>query len=236
MLVGRGNTAKHEVMRYLVGMVQGLHLEGEQPADSVSDRILTVANVVTAVRLAMIPIAFYLLVRGDRNVSAFVVFALAASTDWIDGQIARRTNTVTRLGKELDPLVDRFLIAAGVVGLVMVDRLPLWLASVLIVRDALLLSGSARLKLLGIEPIPVMYGGKVATALLMAGFSGLILDWPQVAGIGIFDSPHLPGMGSSPVSLWVWFVYGGAIISVVTGVIYTKLGRERLAQHSVSGG
>lgn len=223
-------------MRYLVGMVQGKVTPGESGEQVVYNRVFTIANVITVIRLAMIPAAYALLVTGEHNTQAFLVFAAAACTDWVDGQIARRTNTVTRLGKELDPLVDRFLLAAGVIGLLVVGRVPLWLAAVLITRDVLILSGSARLKLLGIEPIPVLFLGKVTTALLMAGFSGLILGWPEVPGLALVDSVHLPGLGTSAAPVWIWFIYVGAVLSVVTGQKYLRLGRERLARHTVSAG
>lgn len=219
-------------MRYLVGMVQGAPKQMSSPEEKVSNRILTVANVITMVRLAMVPMAFILLVSGKNNVAAFIVFAVAASTDWVDGQIARRTDTVTVLGKELDPLVDRFLIAAGVVGLVVVGRLPVWLAVILVARDAVILSGSARMKLLGIPPIPVMFLGKVTTALLMTGFSGLILNWPEFGGLGLIESEALPGLGNDSASVWVWVVYAGSVLSVITGVKYFRIGRETLAQHA----
>ena len=67
------------------------------------------------------PFFFAVLINGKNDVLAFVLFVLAASTDWLDGQIARRTGTVTAIGKAIDPLVDRLLIASGVIGLY-IDR------------------------------------------------------------------------------------------------------------------
>jgi len=105
--------------------------------DHVRD-IYTVANTVTVLRLILVPFFFAVLINGQNNVLAFVLFAVAASTDWLDGQIARRTGTVTAIGQAIDPLVDRLLIAAGVLGLYVVHRLPLWILVVLVARDVYL--------------------------------------------------------------------------------------------------
>ena len=190
------------------------------------ERVLTLPNVITFIRLALVPIAYALLVSRTHNLAAFITFGIAASTDWVDGQVARRTGTVTQLGKELDPLVDRFLLAAGVVGLCVIGRLPLWLTAVLVARDVLMLSGSTRLKLAGLDPMPVMYIGKVTTAMLMVGFAGAILDWPQVPGLGVVDAGWLPGFSFEPTFLWVWFIYVGTVLSIVSASMYLRRGAE----------
>ena len=77
------------------------------------------------------PIFFSVFLTDRSDTLAFVLFVAAASTDWLDGQIARRTGTVTAIGKAIDPLVDRLLIASGVIGLYIEGRLPLWIVLVL---------------------------------------------------------------------------------------------------------
>ena len=93
-------------------------------------------------RLILVPLFFAALVNGTNDTLSFLLFAIAASTDWVDGQIARRTGTVTDLGKAIDPLVDRLLIASAVVGLYLENRLPLWIVLVLLARDLYLLGGA----------------------------------------------------------------------------------------------
>ena len=198
------------------------------------ERVFTLPNVITFARLALVPLAYALLVSERHKVAAFAVFAIAASTDWVDGQVARRTGTVTELGKELDPLVDRFLLAAGVVGLCVVGRVPLWIALILVARDTIMLAGSTRLKLAGLEPLPVMYIGKVTTAVLMAGFSGAIVDWPQISGLGIVNATWLPGFGADPTFVWVWFIYAGTILSVISGAMYLRAGSVRYRNRSAA--
>ena len=160
---------------------------------------------------------------------AFVLFALAASTDWLDGQIARRTGTVTAIGKAIDPLVDRLLIASGVVGLYVERRLPLWIVLVLLGRDLYLLWGAWRLEQRYHCRLSVTYAGKVTTALLLIGFSDLILNWPMVPGLGLVDTPALPGLGSEPAALGIWFVYAGLALSLSVAVQYTVRARRTIA-------
>ncbi len=190
---------------------------GSEPGPSTD--IYTAANVITVLRLILVPISFAVLVTGKNDVVSFVLFALAASTDWLDGQIARRTGTVTVIGKAIDPLVDRLLIAAGVLGLYLIGRLPLWIVLLLVTRDVLLLYGLWRLDKAG-RQLSVTYVGKATTAVLLTGFSLLILNWPQVPGLGIVDSPALPGWGSEPVALGMWFVYVGIVLSMISAVMY----------------
>ena len=105
-----------------------------QNNEAVTDKILTVPNVISTIRLCMVPIFLVLLLNGQ-DIAATVVFALAAGTDWVDGQVARRTNCVSKLGQLLDPAVDRILMICGVVGLLLVGRLPLWIVVVVLCRD-----------------------------------------------------------------------------------------------------
>ena len=143
-------------------------------ADQVSDRIFTVPNIISFVRLCLVPVFLVLLLNGF-NVAATLLYALAAGTDWIDGQIARRTNAVSRLGQLLDPAVDRILMISGVCGLFLVGRLPLWIILVVLVRDLLLLVGGAVLLKRFRVRVAVIFPGKVATTLLFVGFAGLLL-------------------------------------------------------------
>lgn len=200
-----------------------------------SNEIYTLANIITILRLSLVPFFFAVLITGENNVLAFVLFAVAASTDWLDGQIARRTGTVTELGKAIDPVVDRLLIASGLVGLYIQHRVPLWILSVLLLRDFYLLAGAWYLAQHGVPRPPVVFVGKLTTMLLLVGFSGLILNWPLIPGLGIVDSPALLGWGSEPVAVWIWFVYVGLVTSLMTAVVYTAQARRSLAAAHISG-
>ncbi len=202
--------------------------------------VYSVANLITILRLILVPFFFTALVDAQNErgrLVAFIIYAVAASTDWIDGQIARRTNTVTQFGKIVDPLVDRLLLASGVVGLYLIDVLPLWIPVVLLGRDLYLLYGAYRLEHHGVI-LPVTRAGKWTTAILLFGFSSLIAGWPRVVGLGLVDSSWLPGLGSERVGLGIFFVYVGIILSLSAAVQYTAraLRARREAIASAEGG
>lgn len=195
---------------------------GERPAPTAhGSDIYTIANVITILRLVLVPFFFAVLITENNDMLAFFLFAIAASTDWLDGQIARRTGTVTPLGAAIDPLVDRLLIASGVVGLYMVGRLPLWIPIVLVARDAYLLWGAWRLEHHFRRRLAVTFAGKTTTALLLGGFSLLILNWPMLPGLGVVESSALPGWGEAPAALGIWFVWTGLALSIGTATQYT---------------
>ena len=204
--------------------------EHDQQPEEVHHTIYSVANLITILRLLLVPFFFMVLVGGDgerSRLAAFVIYAIAGSTDWIDGQIARRTNTVTQFGKIVDPLVDRLLLASGVVGLYLINVLPLWIPVVLVMRDVYLLYGAYHMERSRII-LPVTYAGKLTTAVLLAGFSSLIAGWPSLPGAGLIDSGWLPGLGTSPAPLGIWFAYVGIVLSLTAAAQYTLQARRAL--------
>lgn len=192
---------------------------GQQNTEEVSNRIFTVPNLISAIRLCLVPIFLILLLNGF-DLAATFLFALAAGTDWIDGQIARRTNQVSKLGQLLDPAVDRILMIVGVAGLFIVGRIPLWIIVFVVARDLLLLVGGAYLLNRWKRRVAVIYPGKVATTLLFVGFAALLLNWPILQGIGVVDASWLPGLNSDSYSWGIWFVYAGMILALFTTVYY----------------
>ena len=153
---------------------------------------------------------------------ATLLFAIAASTDFVDGQIARRTHSVSRLGQLLDPAIDRILMITGVLGVYAAGRVPLWVILVVVARDVYLLYGGCVLLFKYKTRVPVFYAGKVATTLLFIGFAGLLLNAPLIPGLGICDISWLPGFNHEMVSWGIWFVYAGMSIAVVTTFFYRK--------------
>ena len=200
---------------------------GAVEEEHVSNRIFTVPNVISVIRLCMIPVFLVLLTEGYDILATFI-FALAAGTDWVDGQIARRTHTVSKLGQLLDPAVDRLLMISGVIGLLMVGRLPLWIIIVVLLRDGILLVGGALILSRYRIRVPVIYAGKVATTLLFVGFAGLLLNWPLIGGIGLVDVAWLPGFNGAPVSWGIWFVYAGLILGLITTTYYVTAALKEL--------
>lgn len=192
-----------------------------------STQILTLANVITFCRLAL-TIVFLVLFAGDGHDRplALVCYVVAASTDFLDGQVARRTQTVSWLGKIMDPIMDRVLLFTGVIGLLIVGELPVWVPVFVIGRDVYLALGGMVLQRYRRRPVDVSYVGKAATALLMFGFCDLLLGLPKVGGLGIVESPWLPGLGAEPATLGIFFVYLGVLFSAAAAVIYTKEGAD----------
>ena len=132
-----------------------------------SDRIFTIPNLLSMLRILMIPVFVALLLHEGTEMAGLILVGVVMSTDWVDGYIARRTNSVSELGKLLDPVSDRLAVAAVLIALVIRDALPLWAALLILVRDALVLvAGIALLGSRG-RRIDVRYIGKVGTFVLM---------------------------------------------------------------------
>jgi cardiolipin synthase (CMP-forming) len=152
----------------------------DSPVDIVSmqapaARIWTVPNLLSASRLLGVPLFLWLMLGPHADGWALLVLALSGLTDWADGVLARRLNQLSRLGALLDPVVDRFYILAGLLGLVLRHILPWWLAAVLIGRDLVLLCTLPALKRRGLTGLPVHYLGKAATFNLLYAFPLLLL-------------------------------------------------------------
>lgn len=204
-------------------------------AEVVTDRILTVPNVISFARLCLVPVYLWLLLSGS-DVAAMVVFAVAALTDFVDGQVARRTHSVSKLGKLLDPAVDTILMMTGVIGVCLVGRCPWWIAILIIAREALLLIGGGILLERFRIQIPVIYPGKVATTLLFVGFASLLLNWPTVPGLELADASWLPGFGSSSVCLGLMVVYAGVALQIGVTIHYCVQAVGKLTEARSSHG
>ena len=195
-----------------------------------SHDVWSVANLITLLRLLLVPVFLVVLLsmRPNADTIAFVIFVVAAGTDFLDGLVARSTHTVTELGKALDPLVDRVLIAAAVIGLFLVGRLPLWIALVFVLRDLYLLAGMSYLERRGVMRPAVSWLGKITTAVALTGFALLVLDKPVVPGLGVVDVPWLPGLGSSPAPFGIYLLYLGVAFSLAAAAQYTFQARSAL--------
>ncbi len=132
----------------------------------VSDRILTIPNLLSFARIALIPVFVWLIVDRDTTFAGLVLFGAVVGTDWVDGAIARAMEQVSELGKMLDPVADRLAIGAGLVALVVRDAFPLWAALAILIRDAVILAVGVVLLLIRGVRIDVRYVGKVATFAL----------------------------------------------------------------------
>ncbi len=154
------------------------------PDEVVSSRVWTVPNALSALRLAGVPLFLYLVLVAERDGWAILLLMASGITDYLDGYIARRFSSFTRVGQLLDPLADRLYILATLLALVLRDGIPLWWAAVIIGRDALLgVTTLPYLRKHGFGPLPVHFLGKAATFNLLFAFPMLLAALPGNEGL-----------------------------------------------------
>jgi len=184
--------------------------QGDHP---VSDRVWTVPNVLSMVRLVFVPIFLWLILTGQDN-WAVVVLTLSGVTDYLDGKIARRYNLVTRFGQLLDPVSDRLYILSTLLGLAWRDIIPWWLVGILVAREVF---GTALLMVVrhyGYRALPVHFIGKAATFDLLFAFPLILL-----------------GQGDGQLAMvalaigWA-FAWWGTALYWVAGVMYAVQTRD----------
>ena len=175
-----------------------------------SSAILTIPNVISFARLATVPFFLWLWFAGSREV-AVVVYAIGAWSDFLDGFIARRTDSVSELGKLLDPLADRVFIVALAIALVGGGTLPWWLAVAIIGRDVVILSLYPLVQKRGVPKIAVNFVGKSATAALLFGLTWLALSETDFGWADIGDE------------VGIAFVTFGAVLYWVAGAMYARI-------------
>ncbi|MEP6817867.1 MAG: CDP-alcohol phosphatidyltransferase family protein [Marmoricola sp.] len=144
-------------------------------ASARSPQILTVPNLISAARLAGVPLFLWLVLGPKADTIALVVLMLSGVTDYLDGWLARRLNQTSKLGEILDPVADRLYILAVVLGLAWRDIIPWWMALILPARDAFLWCLVPFLRTRGYSALPVHFLGKAATFNLLYAFPLLLL-------------------------------------------------------------
>lgn len=188
-----------------------------------SDRILTVPNVLSFVRLAGIPLFLWLVLVPEADGWAVLVLVLSGFTDWLDGYVARRTGQITRLGQLLDPVADRLYVVATLVGLWWRGIVPLWLVVVLLGRDLVLAIVMGRLARRGVTGLPVHFLGKAATFNLLIAFPLLLLG----------DGTTITGTWADVTKVLGWaFALWGTALYLWAAVLYVEQARRVLAQLS----
>jgi cardiolipin synthase len=146
------------------------------------DRVLTVPNALSVVRLILVPVFLYLLLGVHEYGWAVAVLMFSGFSDWADGKIARLVaNQSSRLGALLDPAVDRIYMVAVPIALAIAGIVPWWFVAVLLLRDVLLAATLPVLRSRGLTALPVSYLGKAATFSLMSGFPLVLLgQWGEL--------------------------------------------------------
>jgi cardiolipin synthase len=137
--------------------------------------VFTVPNLLSFARLLGVPVFLWLLLGPHADGWALAILMVSGFTDWADGVLARRLNQASTLGALLDPLADRLYILAALVGLVLRQVIPWWLAALIIGRDLVLLATLPVLRRRGLSALPVHYLGKAATFNLLYAFPLLLI-------------------------------------------------------------
>lgn len=144
--------------------------------EQVSSRVLTVPNVVSFIRLGMIPVFVWLFLGAESRkqlVAAFVLLGVIGGTDWIDGFLARRLNQVSVLGQLIDPVADRLAIFVAIVAIMIRTDgvIPIPIAALILVREAVIAVSFGALEARGYPRLPVNRTGKAATACIFTGMA-----------------------------------------------------------------
>lgn len=173
----------------------------------VSSRVLTVPNLLSFMRLALVPVFLVLILLGQ-DMLALLVLVFSSLSDFLDGVIARRFGQITRLGQLLDPAADRLFIFAALIGLSVRGVIPWWFFIILAGRELLLLVLGITLANFGYGPLPVHHLGKVATLCLFYALPILMIGYafPEAAAV------------TNPVG-WAFAIWG-AFLYWWAGIIY----------------
>lgn len=186
----------------------------------VSSRVLTLPNVLSALRLVGVPVFLWAILT-ERDALAIVLLVVSGLSDYLDGKIARRYGLVSRVGQLLDPVADRLYIVSTLLGLAWREIIPWWLVGVLFAREVFMAVVVLIAKRHGWIGLPVHFAGKAATFNLLYAFPLLLLGegdgvWARVA---------------EPVG-WGFVIWGTALYWVA-GILYALQLRHLLAGRRV---
>jgi len=177
--------------------------------------LLTVPNLVTALRLCCLPVFVWLLFGPqDRQAAAWLLGILGA-TDWVDGYLARRLDQTSEFGKVFDPTVDRLLFVVGIVSLIIDGSVPVWFAIAVLAREVVVgITMVVATAVFNMERFDVTWWGKTATFLLMFTFPGFLMAESNIAIADAFG-----------VAAWIMGP-PGLVLSWYTAVAYIPLVRD----------
>lgn len=174
-------------------------------AQDPADRLLTVPNVLSLLRLAGVPLFLWLLLYPPyHDLLAVLVLAFSGLTDWLDGKLARLLNQSSRIGALLDPTVDRLYTLSTLLAFGVREILPWWLVGVLLGRDLVLALAIPVLRYYGQGPLPVHYVGKAATLCLLYAFPLLLLAHAVHGWVGAMAHAFAVAFTGWGSALYVW--------------------------------
>lgn len=172
-----------------------------------TDRLLTVPNLLSMLRLLLVPVFVWALAERELG-WAGLVLVVAGVSDFADGKIARHYGLTSRLGSVLDPIADRLYMAATVLGLAVVGVIPWWLVLVLFSRELFIVAMYPTVRRERLPIPPVTFVGKAATFNLFGGFPLLLLG-------------QVDGWWTTVCLAAGWaLIWWGTVLYWVTGLVY----------------
>src|SRR4051794_32363217 len=195
--------------------------------DTLGDRVVTLPNLLSLLRLFGVPLFLWLLLGPHADGWAIVVLAVSGVTDWADGKLARVLNQGSRLGALLDPAADRLYIVSALIALALREVIPLWVVIALVGRELVLGVMLLVLRAYGYPPLQVHYVGKAATFLLLYAFPILLLADSASGTVAAIAEPFA----------WAFTIWGTALY-LVAGVLYVVqvAGIVRAERAATAGG
>ncbi|WP_063051079.1 CDP-alcohol phosphatidyltransferase family protein [Nocardia arthritidis] len=184
-----------------------------------ADRVLTVPNVLSVLRLLGVPLFLWLLLIERADGWAFALLIASGVTDFLDGKLARLLDQSSRLGALLDPFVDRLYLVTTLAAFVIRGLMPWWVAAILVGRDLVLTATLSVYKRRELPPPEVIYLGKAATFALMSALPWLLagqMDW-AADGFGRAFGAALLIWGTA-VYVWTGVLYTGRAIAVARAI------------------
>jgi cardiolipin synthase len=184
----------------------------------VSDRILTIPNVITVARLLCLPVFLWMLLHDENRAAAAWMLGALGATDFADGYIARHFNQTSKLGKIIDPVADRLLLFVGIGAILYDGTVPTWFAVAVLAREVLVSVATLGLAALGAKRIDVTWFGKAGTFANMFAFP-------------LFLGSHSTVSYDAVCNVLAWgFAIPGLLLSYYALFLYVPIARDALRE------
>ena len=195
-----------------------MEAEAGEAGEVVSDRILTIPNVITVVRLLCLPVFLWILLHDENRAAAAWFLGALGATDFVDGYVARHFHQTSSLGKVLDPVADRLLLFVGIGAILYDGTVPVWFAIVVLAREVLVSIATLALAALGAKRIDVTWYGKAGTFANMFAFP-------------LFLGSHSTVSYANVCGFLAWVaLVPGLLLSYYALFLYIPIARRALAE------
>lgn len=197
---------------------------GDGDAGSAADRVLTLPNAVTLIRLCCLPVFVWLLFSRDNRAAAAWLLGVLGMTDWVDGYLARHLGQTSNLGKAFDPVVDRVLFIVGGGAILIDGSVPSWFAGLVLAREVVVGACVMLLMALGAARPDVTFWGKTGAFLLMVAFPCFLGAESTLSYAGFLE---LVAWGTG---------LPGLVISFYAAALYVPIYRKAFAEGRAARG